>query len=377
MADNALRQLGKAGQSVWLDTLSRKLLRSGQLQKLIERDGLSGVTSNPTIFQKAISGSEDYDASLRAYIAKGVTDERELFLRIAAKDVGAAADILKPVYDATGGADGFVSIEVSPDLANNTKATVKEARRIFSALRRKNVMIKVPATAEGLPAIERLTAEGINVNATLLFSVQRYAEVAEAYMRGIQSRLKENLPVGDIASVASFFVSRVDTMVDGMLDRKLEAAESETTANRLTRLFGRAAVANAKLAYRHYEGIKRGAEFRAVARKGARAQRLLWGSTGTKNPAYSDIKYVEELVAPETVNTMPLATMDAYRDHGNARPTIHDGVSECEELFKSLGSLGIDMEKVATKLQEQGVKLFADSFFSLLEEIAEKRDSFD
>ena len=376
MDDNAVMGLARLGQCVWLDTLSRGLLESGELSRLAGVDGVSGVTTNPSIFQKAISGSADYDESLKKLIHENCTDPKELFFSLAIEDVGAAADTLKRTYATSGGQHGFVSIEVSPDLAQDTKATIAEARWLFSTLGRKNIMVKVPATREGLPAIEQLTADGVNVNVTLLFSVKRYEEVVEAYLRGLQQRVSQNHAVNEITSVASFFVSRVDTFVDRLLEELIEGAASEAEKEKIKGLMGRAAVANAKIAYRLGEQIKAGNRFKGLAGQGARPQRLLWGSTGTKNPAYSDIKYVQELIAPETVNTMPLDTIKAFLDHGEPRVTIRDDIDSAEGLFKDLRSLGIDIEEVAQRLEEQGVKLFSDAYFALLDEIAKKRDKF-
>ncbi len=369
MSRNPLIELKEAGQSVWLDYLSRDIVESGKLGRLIEEDGLSGVTSNPTIFQNAISGSRDYDAAFEKFLEAGMRDEKQLFLSIAMEDIKAASDLLLPTYKSGGGHDGFVSIEVSPDLAHDTEATIKEARDIFTALGRKNVMIKVPATKEGLPAIEQLTSEGVNVNVTLLFSVQRYGEVTEAYIKGIEKRLEDGKPAGEINSVASFFVSRVDTLVDRLLS---EAGDKGKAAS----LRGRAAVANARLAYQDYKKIFFTERFRALEEKGANKQRLLWGSTSAKDPSYSDVKYVEELIAPNSVNTMPEDTIDAFRDHGNARVSIEDDLDGCGRLFEELREAGIDIEEAASELEKDGVKKFADSYFALLEEIGRKKAAF-
>jgi transaldolase len=376
MSDNPLLLLNTLGQSVWLDYLSREIMDSGKLKRFMEEDRLSGVTSNPSIFQKAISGSSDYDESLKALLGKGITDEKELFLNIAFEDVARAADIMWPVYESTDGNDGFISLEVSPDLAYNTDATIDEAKRLFSTLGKKNIMIKVPATKEGLPAIEHLIAEGLNINVTLLFSVKRYEEVAEAYIRGLEKRLSEDKPVHEINSVASFFVSRVDTLTDNLLEEKLTFAASDGEKNNIKDMFGQAAVANAKLAYKKYEDVFLCGRFPSLKEKGAKLQRLLWGSTGTKNPDYSDVKYVEEIIAQNTVNTLPETTINAFRDHGKAAVTIHNNREESEKLFDNLASLGVDIEQVAEQLEKEGVKLFSEAFFSLLKEIADKRDAF-
>ncbi len=376
MNKNPLIGLKEIGQSVWLDNLSRKLIHSGELKRLIDEDGMSGITSNPTIFQKAISGSADYDPSLRRMIDKGVKDEKELFLGLAIEDVSDAADLLRPTSQSTNGLDGFVSIEVSPDLAYDTPATISEARRLFSTLGKKNILIKVPGTKQGLPAIEQLTGEGVNVNVTLLFSTERYEEVAEAYLKGLEKRVSRGQPINEIASVASFFVSRVDTLIDKLLEARLSSASSKAEKDRMASLFGKSAVANARVAYKKYQMIFSGERFKALNGKGGRIQRLLWGSTGTKNPKYSDIKYVEELIAPESINTMPEPTMKAFKDHGQAKITIRDRLEEAEKLFPELKSIGIDIHEVTDQLEKEGVQLFSDSFFALLKEIAKKRDLF-
>ena len=374
MNENRLKKLQSLGQSAWLDNLSRDLLNSGQLRKWID-DGVTGITSNPTIFQKAIAGSRDYDESLRTILAKGVSGDRELFFHLAVEDISRAADFLRPVYESTGGLDGYVSIEVSPDLAYDSEKTVAEARHLFSTIGKKNVLIKVPATRQGVPAIETLTAEGVNVNVTLLFSVKRYEEIAWAFIRGLEKRSARGLPVADIASVASFFVSRVDTLVDKLLESRAASSRAEAEKSQLQSLRGRAAVANAVVAYRAYREIFGGPRFRAL--KDARVQRILWGSTGTKNPAYSDVKYVDELIGPGSINTLPEATLKAFLDHGNPRLTIEEDLAAAEKLFPRLAALQIDIEQVAEQLENEGVKLFAESFDSLLKDIREKKKALN
>jgi transaldolase len=376
MNNNPLIGLKELGQSVWLDNLSRKLIHSGELKRFIDEDGLSGITSNPTIFQKAISGSTDYDASLQRQIDRGVGDAKELFLGLAFEDISTAAEMLWPTYQATQGLDGYVSIEVSPDLAYDTDATIKEARQLFSTLSRKNILVKVPATKQGLPAIEQLISEGVNVNVTLLFSVKRYEEVAEAYLRGLERRASQGLPIKEIASVASFFVSRVDTLTDKLLEAQLSKVTSNSGKDKIESLLGKAAVANAKIAYKKYGNIFSDKRFSGLKERGARVQRLLWGSMGTKNPKYSDIKYVEELIAPETVNTMPETTLMAFKHHGQANVTIHDGLEQAEKLPRELRAVDVELDQVTEQLEKEGVKSFSDSFFTLLNEIAAKRDSF-
>ena len=376
MNKSPLIGLKEIGQSVWLDNLSRKLIHSGELKRLIDEDGLSGITSNPTIFQKAISGSTDYDSSLRRMVDKGVKDGKELFLALAMEDVSEAADLLWLTYQSADGQDGFVSIEVSPDLAYDTDATISEARRLFSMIGKKNILVKVPGTKQGLPAIEQLTSEGVNVNVTLLFSTERYKEVAEAYLKGLERRTSKGQPIHEIASVASFFVSRVDTLTDKLLEARLSSATSKAEKEKIMNLFGKAAVANAKIAYKKYRIIFSDRQFLTLKAKGGHIQRILWGSTGTKNPRYSDIKYVEELIAADSINTLPESTIKAFKDHGQAKITINHGLEEAKRLFPELKSVGIDIREVTEQLEKEGVQLFSDSFFALLKEIAKKRDLF-
>ena len=373
MAENPLEALNDLGQCVWLDNLYRDLITSGSLMHMMNDDGITGITSNPTIFQKAISGSAAYDESMKIMLRKGVTDAKELFLGLAMEDVSRAADILHSVYGKSKCLSGYVSIEVSPDLAHDTRGTIKEALHLFSAIHKKNILVKVPATKEGLPAIEELTSAGVNVNITLLFSIERFKEVAESYIRGLEQRLKNKKQINEITSVASFFVSRVDTLVDKVLEQRIASSSGEEK-NRLTALLGKAAVANAKLAYREYQGIFTSPRFLSLKEKGAHVQRLLWGSTGTKNPKYSDIKYVDELIAPDTINTMPEATLNAFKDHGKAKITIGEHMDEAERVFRELESLGISMKEVTDQLETEGVKAFADSYFALLDEISKRRD---
>jgi len=373
MAENPLAALNDLGQCVWLDNLYRDLITSGSLMHMMNDDGITGITSNPTIFQKAISGSAAYDESMKMMLRKGITDAKELFLGLAMEDVSRAADILHSVYGKSKCLSGYVSIEVSPDLAHDTRGTIKEALHLFSAINKKNILVKVPATKEGLPAIEELTSSGVNVNVTLLFSIERSKEVAEAYIRGLEQRLRNKEQINEITSVASFFVSRVDTLVDKLLEQRIASSSGEEK-NRFSALLGKAAVANAKLAYREYQRIFTSPRFLSLKEKGAHIQRLLWGSTGTKNPKYSDIKYVDELIAPDTINTMPEATLNAFKDHGKAKVTIGEHMDEAEGVFRELKSLGISMKEVTDQLETEGVKAFADSYFALLDEISKRRD---
>ena len=374
MSSNTLIALKEAGQSPWLDNLSRDLIESGKLKRMVEEQGLCGVTSNPSIFQQALAGSKAYDRALEDLLNKGLRDTRQLFFALALEDIAAAADILLPVYNNSGGNDGFLSLEVSPDLAYDTDATIEEALRLFQSLARKNVMIKVPATLPGLSAIESLIAAGVNINVTLLFSVPRYQQVMEAYLKGLEQRLEQGKSIKDIASVASFFVSRVDVMIDALLKQKIGAAAGEEKENQLAELFGQAAVANARLANQVFEQIFQGRRFKELEKHGARIQRLLWGSTSTKNPDYSDIKYVQELIGPNTVNTMPEETMLAFADHGEVKETIRQDVDKADKLFTDLKRLDIDINVMTDRLEKEGVDKFSKSFTDLLGGIADKRD---
>lgn len=358
---NPLKGLREYRQSFWVDFISRSLLTSGELQRLIDEDGLSGLTSNPSIFQKSISGSKDYEEYINRFLEQSPqANEHELYEHIAVEDIQMAADVLRPVYDKTQGVDGYVSLEVSPHLAYDTDGTITTALEYWRAVSRPNLMIKVPATNEGIPAIEVLTAEGVNVNITLMFSMKHYEAVANAFIRGLSSHPKPST----IASVASFFVSRVDTAVD-------KALSTIGTPEALA-LRGKAAIANAKLAYRRYQQIFEGDAFSSLRSKGARPQRLLWGSTGAKNPAFRDVVYVEELIGPDTVNTMPVETANAFRDHGRREARLLSNVADAEETLNSLLRLGLDLNVVGEQLQNDGVKLFADAFDQLLSALKQK-----
>jgi len=372
---NPLLELQAMGQSVWYDNIQRKMLLSGELARMIEEDGVRGVTSNPTIFHKAITSSRDYDEAIADLVRRGQSDEKEIFYALAFDDIQMAADRLIPVYKSTGAADGFVSIEVSPHLAYDAEETIAEARRIFSRVGRKNVMIKVPATAEGIPAIETLIAEEINVNVTLLFAIERYEEAANAYISGLEARARKGEPLDAVSSVASFFVSRVDTVVDGRLKERAGRAESDSEKKGLKELAGRAAVANAKLAYRKFKEIFSDPRFTTLKSKGARVQRVLWASTSTKDPQYRDVLYVEELVGPDTVTTLPPVTYDAFKDHGKVKPTLESGVDLAAETITKLGDVGIDIRDVTSYLETDGVKRFADSFDAIISSLAEVKRS--
>jgi transaldolase len=365
---NPLRQLENFGQSVWLDYIRRDLLLSPEFRRLIEEDGLKGMTSNPTIFEKAIGGSNDYDEQFAELVQaqKGVD---ELYEALTTDDIKRAADALRSVYDSTDGRDGFVSFEVSPQLANDTKGTIAAAHRYFEMIGRPNLMVKVPATPAGLPAIEQLISEGHNINITLMFSLKHYEAVAGAYIRGLEKRAQAGQPLNRVASVASVFVSRVETLVDKRLEEKLKPAANEAIAA----LRGTAAVANAKLIYQRFKEVFGGERFEQLQAKGARVQRPLWASTGTKNPAYSDVKYVDELIGPDTVNTMPPATMDAFRDHGKPRQTLEQGLTEASETAHRLSDARIDLIRVGEELQQEGVESFAQSFADLMATIEKRR----
>ena len=367
---NPLRSLNDYGQVVWLDFLSRRFIADGSLKRLIDEDGLAGATSNPSIFEKAIIGSRDYDAEL---IADGDPDNRALFERIAVEDVRNAADVLRPVYDATGHRDGYISIEVSPDLAMNADATVEEARRLWRSVGRDNLMIKVPATTPGLAAIRRLTGDGINVNITLLFSQEVYEGVVEAYLGGLEDLVARGGDPDKVASVASFFVSRIDTAVDKLIEARLGQTIDAAERLALTSIRGKVAISNAKLTYQRYKRFFAGPRWEALRAKGARTQRLLWASTGTKNPEYSDALYVEELIGPDTINTMPLATMDAFRDHGKLRASLEEDVQGARQVMSTLDRLGISIAAVTAKILEDGIQVFAEAMDKVLNAIAAKR----
>jgi transaldolase len=358
---NRLQQLHDAGVSIWLDTLSRELLDSGAFGALIADSSVTGATSNPTIFAKAITGSDAYDDQLRGAVTSGVRDPQELFLELALDDVGHAAELLRPAYDASDGRDGFISFECTPDLADDTAATIEQALGLWGRLARPNVMIKVPATAAGIPAIEELTARGVNVNVTLLFSVERYEQVIDAYLVGLERRVSRGQPVNAIASVASFFVSRVDTKADALL--------APASAVR-----GRVAIANAHRAYGRYLERFADERWRALGAAGARPQRPLWASTGTKDPAYSDVLYVEELIAPDVVNTMPEATLRAFADHGQATRVLSASTAAAEETLRQAQDAGIDLAAITAQLEREGVQSFCASYHELIDRIKTKTE---
>jgi transaldolase len=369
MSTNRLKQLHDAGQSIWLDYIDRTMLVDGELARRIETDALTGMTSNPTIFEKAMAEGTAYDEQL-ASAAPGTTSW-ELFEQVETDDVRTACDIFRPIYDATAGGDGYVSIEVSPGAANDAKATVAEAHRLWQTVDRPNVMIKVPGTEQGALAVRELIADGVNVNITLLFSLDAYRSVIEAYFAGLEDRLAKGQPIAEIASVASFFVSRVDTEVDKRIDARVATASADE-AKRLTALKGHIAVANAKLAYALFRETTSGARWKALAAKGARLQRPLWASTSTKNPAYRDVMYVEQLIGPDTVNTMPPATIEAFHDHGVVACTVDVGVDEARQQLAELEALGISMKEVTDALLAAGLASFEKSFDTLIARLEKK-----
>src|SRR6202161_3568930 len=370
---NALKELQDHGQAVWLDFLSRGFIAKGGLKKLADDDGLRGVTSNPSIFEQAIGHSDEYDGAIARMLQVQDRSVGEIFEHLAVEDIQQASDVLRPTYEATRGADGYVSIEVSPYLAKDTQGTIDEAKRLWREVGRKNLMIKVPGTPEGMPAIHDLIAGGINVNITLLFAQAVYEQVVEAYLSGLEVLAATGGDISQIASVASFFVSRIDTAVDKLLDDKIAQANDPDEKARLSSLKGKIAVANAKLAYQRYKRLFDGARWQALAERGARTQRLMWASTGTKNKDYSDVLYGEELIGRDTVNTIPVATMDAFRDHGKLADTLADNVADAQRVLGDLGRAGISLDAVTDKLVEEGVRLFADAADKLLAAVAEKR----
>jgi transaldolase len=364
MSKSRLHELSEFGQSVWVDTLSREMIESGELKRLIEEDAVVGVTSNPSIFQKAFDSGDSYDEQMRAEM-ESEDDDKEVFFRLAVTDVQNACDILRPTWDDGSGRDGWVSLEVEPDIASDTEKTTEQARRLNQMVDRPNVFIKIPATQPGLKAIEDSIAAGIPINVTLIFSLERHREVAEAYIRGLERFVSDGGDPSTLASVASFFVSRVDTEADKRLDDIGGHDE----------LKGKLAIANAKLAYQTYKEVFSGERWQKLADAGASAQRCLWASTSTKNPDYRDVLYVEELIGPDTVNTMPLETVEAFQDHGEVSDTLEQGLDEAHSLMEQLEEAGVDYDDVTRVLEEEGVQKFSDSFKELLADMAKKRDA--
>ncbi len=362
--------IGALGQSVWLDYIRRDLILSGELKRLIEKDGLKGMTSNPAIFEKAVSDSNDYDEDIQKMAREGMAS-KEIYDAFSLRDVQMASDVFRPVYDSLGGNDGYVSLEVNPHLAHDTQGTIAEARRLWAALDRPNVMIKVPATEEGLPAIRQLTGEGININVTLLFGLPRYRKVAGEYIAGIEDRLARGKNVNRIASVASFFLSRIDNLVDPMLEKimALQGNRAETAAAAR----GKVAIASAVMAYQDYKKIFGSENFGKLSAQGARPQRVLWASTGTKNPEYSDIKYVEALIAPETINTIPVNTLNAYRSHGRPEPRLEQGTVNAGRVLESLAGLGINIDSLTQQLEDEGVEKFNKPYDKIMEILEQRK----
>ncbi|MDA3834680.1 MAG: transaldolase [Spirochaetales bacterium] len=369
MKANPLKKLEILGQSLWLDYIRRDLITSGELRRLIEKDGLRGMTSNPSIFEKAIAESNIYDQDIRD-MALTKKDVKAIYEALSQLDVQNAADEFRSVYEKTEGEDGYVSLEVNPHLAHDTRGTIDEARRLWAALNRPNVLIKVPATLEGLTAIRQLISEGINVNVTLLFGLPRYRQVAEAYIAGLEECDAQGKPVKNIASVASFFLSRIDAMVDPLVEKFIEPGDKSTEI--ANKLHGQVAVSSAKAAYHIYKEIFGSSRFKKLADKGARVQRLLWASTSTKNPDYSDVKYIESIIGPDTVNTVPLKTMNAYRDHGDPELSLEKDVLEANRIIEQLPVLGISIDKATQQLEDEGVKKFNEPFDKLMEALTKK-----
>lgn len=367
---NPLARIPEFGQSIWLDYIKRSFTEGGELKKLIDEDDLRGVTSNPAIFEEAIAHSNDYDDTL-AELSKQNLSPQEAFLKIAIEDVQAAADLFKGVYEKTDGLDGYVSLEVSPSLALDTDGSIKEARSSWETLNRKNVMIKIPGTEPGLPAIKQLISEGININVTLLFGLDRYRAVAETYVEGLEQRAAKGEPIDHVASVASFFLSRIDTAIDPLLDKAAEADHRHATVAK--QLKGKIAIASARDAYAIYKEVFESERFKALAAKGAKPQRLLWASTGVKNKDYPDLMYIEALIGPDTVNTVPKDTLNAYRDHGDPASRLEDGLEEARyQLYQLDDVLGINLNDITKQLEEEGIQKFVKPFDSLMKVIGEK-----
>src|SRR5580693_927873 len=367
---NPLKALLSYGQSLWLDYIRRDLITSGKLKTMINDDGLRGMTSNPSIFEKAIAESSLYDDMLKSLASRADLDTTARFEQIAIRDIQDAADTLRPVYDSSQFRDGYVSLEVSPYLARKTAETIAEARRLWKAVNRENVMIKIPGTAEGLPAIRTAIGEGININVTLLFAQEVYVKVAEAYIAGLEDLAGRGGNLKKEAGVASFFISRIDSLVDGLIDAKLKTTTDSEQQALLKSLLGKVAIANGKLTYQRYQKIFSGPRWQALAAQGAQTQRVLWASTSTKNPAYRDVLYAEELIGPDTVDTMPPATIDAFRDHGRVRNSLIEDVPAAQKTMDDLAKVGVSIKEVTDKLTDDGVKLFADAFDKLLAAVA-------
>lgn len=372
MKENPLLKLESYGQSIWLDFIRRGMLSSGEMARMIEEDGLGGVTSNPAIFEKAIAETGDYDDAILT-LARAGKSVPEIYDELVVEDIRLTADLFRPFYDRTEGKDGFISLEVSPHLAHDTVGTLTEARRLWKRVNRPNVMIKVPGTLEGLPAISQLIGEGINVNVTLLFGLPRYQAVSEAYIDGLEEAVAQKRPLKSVASVASFFLSRIDVLTDALLEKKV--AERGPVADLAGSLRGEVAIASARMAYQIWKEIFADERFQRLAACGAHPQRVLWASTGTKNPDYSDVKYVEALIGPQTVNTLPLETLSAYRDHGNPASRLEEGTVEARHCLERLAKAGIDLDAVTEQLENEGVEKFVKPFDSLMKTLEQKRSA--
>jgi transaldolase len=376
MTDNPLLQLKPLEQSVWYDNIDRGQLVSGQFKRLLDEDGVSGVTANPTIFQKSISQGQAYDEQVTKLIKAGKSTS-DIYEALIIQDIQTVADMLHTIYETTSGQDGFVSLEVSPDLAHNTEGTLAEVRRFWKMVNRPNLMIKIPGTPEGIPAVHQALTEGINVNITLIFSIDDYRQVAEAYISALEERNAAGQDISHIASVASFFVSRVDTLVDKLLEDKIKATNDKTEQQKLKLLEGKAAIANARLVYEEFKHIFGTPRFETLRHSGAHVQRPLWASTSTKNPAYRDVLYAEELIGPNTVDTMPLETVEKFRDHGRVILTVENDLPQARAVFEALEQVGIHYDQVTKQLQDEGVQKFADSFHELFQGIEQKKQAIE
>ncbi|MGR6036317.1 MAG: transaldolase [Candidatus Nitrosoglobus sp.] len=366
---NSLLKLLEFGQSYWIDNLTRGMIKKGDLKRRVEEEGLRGVTSNPSIFNTAITSSEDYDTQIHTLFLED-RSPAEIYEALVTTDIRDACDILRPLYDQLAGQDGFISLEVSPHLAHDTQGSIEEARRLWQRVARPNLFIKIPGTAEGIPAIEELLFEGININITLLFSIERYEAVAQAYLKALERRLEAGQPVNNIASVASFFLSRIDVLVDQLLSQQISREGNSPSASRLQELQGKMAVANAKLAYQRFKHIIHSDRWKRLQAKGAQVQRMLWASTSTKNPNYRDVMYVEPLIGPHTINTMPEKTITAFANHGAVAETIEENLEEAQKTASDLAQVGIDFKEVTAQLEKEGVQKFIDPYDALLELLA-------
>ncbi len=373
---NPLLQLKAHGQSVWYDTVDRAQLDNGLFKRMLDEDGVVGVTSNPTIFQKSLSHGDAYDEQITQLVREGKSTS-DIYEALAVRDIRTVADMLFPIYEKANRQDGFVSLEVSPDLAHETEATLNEARRLWKMVDRPNLMIKIPATPEGIPAVRQSLIEGLNINITLIFSIEDYRKVTDAYISALEERNAEGKDIGHIASVASFFVSRVDTLVDQLLEEKIKASTDSAEQQKLKSLEGKAAIANARLVYQDFKKIFHSPRFETLKHSGAHVQRPLWASTSTKNPAYRDVLYAEELIGPDTVDTMPLETVENFRDHGKVRFSVEDDIQQAKNELAELENIGIHYDQVTQQLQDEGVKKFADSFHELFRGIESKKQSIE